>query len=97
MESTQPTQPFQQGIILVGRKPLMSYALAAFTAFQKSEAVVLKARGRAISRAVDVEEVTKRKFFPTLKAEIVLGTEIVKDKQTSRETAVSTIEITLRK
>jgi DNA-binding protein len=93
----EPQKVIQQGVILVGRKPLMSYALAAFSAFQGIDTVVLKARGRAISRAVDVEEVTKRKFFPTLKSEVVLGTETVKDKQTGRETAVSTIEITLKK
>ena len=85
------------GIILVGRKPLMGYALAVFSSFQTNQTVVLKARGRAISRAVDVEEVTKRKFFNTLKATVVLGTDQVPDKKTGKVTAVSTIEITLTK
>jgi DNA-binding protein len=47
-----------ENTIFVGSKPPMSYVLAVVTQFNttKSEEVVLKARGRAISRAVDEQK-----------------------------------------
>jgi len=53
--------------ILVGNKNVMSYVLACVTLFNKgANEVVIKARGRLISRAVDVAEITTRRFLPEI-------------------------------
>ena len=57
----------QENIIYIGRKPVMAYVLAVMTALknEKSE-VTLMARGRAISKAVDVAEVVRNQFISGL-------------------------------
>ena len=50
--------------VLVGKKPLMNYVVACLTLFNKGEnEVILRARGRAISKAVDVTEMLRRVFM----------------------------------
>jgi len=63
--------------VLIGKKPVMNYVLACISLFHAGEQEVLvKARGRAISRAVDVVEVTRRRFMPDLKIQkIGIGTD----------------------
>ncbi|MEM7822900.1 MAG: DNA-binding protein Alba [Candidatus Aenigmatarchaeota archaeon] len=86
-----------ENVILVGKKPTMSYVLAAMTQFSDgAKEVRIKARGRAISRAVDVAEVLKNRFVQGVKTEVTIGTEEVKGKE-SENLRVSTIEIVLRK
>jgi DNA-binding protein len=78
----------------------MSYVLAVITHFSRTDAkeVVLKARGRAITTAVDVAEITKRRFMKDLEVtNISIDTENIVEQETSRTRAVSTIEITLTK
>lgn len=49
--------------VYVGSKPAMSYVLAVVTQFSEGhETVHVKARGKAISRAVDVAEIVKKNF-----------------------------------
>lgn len=49
--------------VYVGSKPAMSYVLAVVTQFSEGhETVHVKARGKAISRAVDVAEMIRSKF-----------------------------------
>jgi DNA-binding protein len=58
---------------------------------------VLKARGSAITTAVDTAEVTRRRFMETLQIDkIDVGTEEL-TQQDGRTRAVSTIEITLKR
>lgn len=70
---TQPArQPQAQlgakdNIIYVGKKNVMSYVLAVVTQFnQGSKEVLLKARGNAISRTIDVTQIVKNRFFSSL-------------------------------
>jgi len=81
----------------VGRKPVLNYVLACITLFRgDAEEVVVKARGRAISRAVDVVEVIRNRFMPDVKVkEIKIGTEEITSEEENRTTNVSTIEIVL--
>lgn len=52
-------------IIYVGNKPLMNYVLAVVTQInENTNSVILKARGKAISRAVDVAEIVRNRFIP---------------------------------
>ena len=83
--------------VLVGNKSSMSYVLALISQFSRSDKAVVKARGRAISKAVDVVEITRRKFVENLNIDdIRIETEemnIDDDKKVN----VSSIEIYLSK
>jgi DNA-binding protein len=86
-----------QNVVYIGRKPVMSYVLAVITYLNTPDAkeVVLKARGRAITTAVDAAEITRRRFMEKIKIDkISIGTEEFTE-QDGRTRAVSTIEITL--
>ena len=52
-------------VIFVGNKPPMSYVLAILTALSSGDLkeITLKARGQAISPAVDVAEITRSRFI----------------------------------
>ena len=82
--------------IFIGSKPVMNYVLALMTQFNRQVAdVTLKARGRAISRAVDTAEIARNKFMPNLKIKsITIGTEIVQDEQ-GKSLNISSMEIIL--
>ncbi len=85
-------------IIFIGKKPAMSYVLACVTQFNRNqETVVLKARGRAISHAVDVAEVVRNKFVRDAEVrDIKIATEII-DGESGEKLNVSSIEIVLGK
>ena len=83
--------------IFVGQKPPMSYVLAVITQFNGngSNGVILKARGRAISTAVDTAEIVRNRFITNAKVkDIIIGTESVTNEE-GRNTNVSSIEISL--
>ena len=83
--------------IFVGRKPTMSYVLAVITSFNSSDTkeVTLKARGRAITTAVDVAEIVNNRFMKDLNVGgITIGTEEIQQEEGGARN-VSTIEITL--
>lgn len=64
--------------IYIGNKPAMRYVLAIINAFGASSVdnVVVKARGRAISRAVDVVEISRNRFLKDVEArKIEIGSE----------------------
>ena len=83
--------------VFVGNKPVMNYVLAVVTQFnQGAEEVSVKARGKAISRAVDTAEIALNRFLENVqKSDIITSTEIVDTE--SGKTNVSSIEITLKK
>jgi len=79
----------------------MNYVLACITNFHAgAKEVNIKARGRSISRAIDVAEVVRHRFLPDAKIKrISIGTDqflpMDSDEGTQGGTNVSTIEITL--
>ncbi len=82
-------------VVYVGNKPVMNYVLAVVTQFNNGASeVAVKARGKAISRAVDTVEVTKNRFLEGAKVkDIKIGTEKI---PTDRgESNVSIIEIVM--
>lgn len=84
--------------IYVGTKPAMSYVLAVITHFNSPDVkeVVLKARGRAITTAVDTAEIVRRKFLKELKVtKITIGTEELQREDGTKN--VSTMEIKLKR
>ena len=87
----------KDNVIFVGKKPTMSYVLAVITQFSDgNNEVYIKARGRSISRAVDVAEVVKNKFMQDIKREIAIDTEEIQD-ENKNMLNVSTINIMLQK
>jgi len=83
--------------VFIGNKPLMNYVLAIVTQFNTTdtEEVLVKARGRAISTAVDVAEVTRNRFLPDMiYKEIKLGTDVVK-REDGSDLKISSFEIVL--
>ena len=92
-------QEINKKSVFVGNKPVMNYILACVTFFAQadSQKVVVKARGRAIPRAVDTTELLRRTFIKDLRLErIDIHTEEVARDQ-GRKSNVSAIEITLAK
>jgi DNA-binding protein len=91
----QRTAPYNH--IYVGQKPVMNYAMSALIQLTQAGEVVVKARGMAISRAVDVAEiVTKRLGNGTFKVkDIGISTEVVGEGAEQRN--ISSIEIVVGK
>ena len=88
----------RDNIVFIGRKETMSYVLAAVTQLNSgSPDVILKARGKAISKAVDVAEIVRNKFIPDAVVESVdIDTEEVTGED-GRNFRVSSIAIYLKK
>jgi DNA-binding protein len=84
--------------VLVGKKPLMNYVFACLTTLQGgTKQLMVKARGRAISRAVDIVQILQRRFYKDLKvADIKLGTQELMGPN-NQPVSVSTIEILLKR
>jgi len=93
MENTM--QPMKENTVFVGNKPVMNYVLAVVTQFNNGAGeVAIKARGKAISRAVDTAEIALNRFLEGVtKKDIVTSTEVI-DTDTGK-TNVSSIEIIL--
>lgn len=88
----------EENIVYIGNKPVMNYVLAVVTQMNSGVTeVILKARGRAISRAVDVAEIVRNKFISDVdvKSIDISTEEIVGNEGTSSN--VSAIEIRLSK
>ncbi len=84
-------------VVYVGNKPVMNYVLAVVKEFNNgANEVVVKARGKAISRAVDAAEVSRNRFLTDAKINgIKIGTERITSE--NGESNVSIIEIAIGK
>jgi len=86
--------------VFIGNKPFMNYVTSVVIQFTTKEAkkVLIKARGKFISRAVDVSEVAVNRF---LKGQIKVGDISIGSEDFTnaegREVRVSTIDITLER
>ena len=96
MQSGDAKKMPEDNVIYIGNKSVMSYVLAVVTQFNNgSDEVVIKARGRAISRAVDTAEVVKNKFMPGVEVkDIKIGTEQIQGEGGDKAN-VSSMEITM--
>ncbi len=86
----------KDNIVYIGNKPVMNYVLAVVTQMNSgTDEVILKARGKAISRAVDVAEIVRNRFMPDAKlGSIDISTEELPTSEGSSSN-VSAIEIQL--
>jgi len=98
VKEVKETKRMDDNVVFVGQKPTMSYVLAVITQFSGSlKEVHLKARGRSISRAVDVAEIVKNRFLQDVKVnDIEIGTE-EREVEEGNKINVSTIDIKLSK
>ncbi|NLI73514.1 MAG: DNA-binding protein Alba [Euryarchaeota archaeon] len=89
-------QASDQNTVFVGSKPTSNYVLAVVTQFKfGSTEVLIKARGKAISKAVDVAEIVRRRYARDAEvADISISTEEVASND-GRTFRVSSISITL--
>jgi DNA-binding protein len=88
-------------VIFIGNKPPMSYVMAVITAMSSGtiNEIMLKARGKAITTAVDVAEITTNRFLKDLAVTAIgIGTEEMPPREgDNRSRMVSTMEIKLTK
>ena len=99
VKSREVEDPVKNGnTVLIGRKPVMNYVVACITFFNAGKKeVIIKARGMAISRAVDSIELLRRAFVKDLvirKIEIDTESLVGVD---GRNLSISTMEIRISK
>jgi DNA-binding protein len=89
----------QSNEVRVGKKPVMNYVLATLTLLNQGvDRIEIKARGRAISKAVDTVEIVRNRFLPgqVRVAEIRIGSQTVTSAD-GRQSRISTIDIVLER
>jgi len=91
----------EENVVFIGGKPFMNYVTAVVMQFttRGAKEIVVKARGKFISRAVDVAEVATKRFLKEHEIgvkNIEINSEEFENKEGKRVN-VSTIEITLAK
>jgi DNA-binding protein len=96
-KATKTTQA-DKNVVFIGKKPVMNYVVALMAFFNSgTKKIVVKARGRAISRAVDTVELSRRAFVKDLQLQsIAISTEEV-TRSEGQKANVSAIEITVTK
>ncbi len=80
--------------IFIGKKPLMTYVTATLVQLANEPTVIIKARGKSITRAVDVAQIIVKRM-DTLGYKIgpvKIGSEMVQS-QDGKTRNVSTIEV----
>jgi DNA-binding protein len=92
----QKTMRKDDNVVYVGKKGAMGYVLAVVTQFNNgAKDVSIKARGKLISRAVDVAEIVRNRFVPDSKIrDIAISTEELTSEDGSKN-KVSAIEISI--
>ena len=87
-------------VVFVGGKPFMNYVTGVIMQFttQGAEQVVIKGRGKFITRCVDVAEVVSKRFLHEQVEikDVKLNSEEFKNRE-NKDVRVSTIEITLER
>ncbi len=80
--------------IFIGKKPLMTYVTATLVQLANEPTVIIKARGKSITRAVDVAQIIVKRM-DTLgyrTGPVHIGSEVVKSED-GKSRSVSTIEV----
>ncbi len=91
----------EENVVFIGNKPFMNYVTGVVMQFTSKNAneVVIKARGKFISRAVDVAEVITKRFLKDQGVyikDIKIDSEEFENKE-GKKVNVSTIDIVLAK
>jgi|SRR3989344_2242664 len=87
-------------VVFIGGKPFMNYITGVVMQFttQNASEVIIKSRGKFMSRAIDVAEVSTKRFLEgqTEVKDIKINSEEFKN-QEGRNVRVSTLEITIKR
>jgi archaea-specific DNA-binding protein len=87
-----------ENVVYIGKKPTMNYVLAVVTQFNSGmQEVTIKARGNAISRAVDVKEIVLNRFMPNLKERSMTTSSEELTNEDGSKSKVSAMQIVLYK
>lgn len=88
----------QQGVVLIGNKPIMNYVIACLTLFNSGkQTITVRARGIVIFHAVDTVQLLRRAFIKDLEVtKISIDTQEFK-KVNGLYSSVSIIEIVISK
>jgi DNA-binding protein len=80
--------------ILIGKKPLMTYVTAALVQLANEPTVLVKARGRSITHAVDVAQIIVKRMnnIGYKIGPVKIGSQIMQSED-GKERNVSTIEV----
>jgi len=97
--TTNETKKSEENSIFIGGKPFMNYVTGVIVQFNNgAKEVTVKARGKFISKGVDVAEVARRKFLAEKNASIKnvsIGSEEFENKE-GKIVNVSVIEIIIQ-
>ncbi len=97
---TGETRKSEENSIFIGGKPFMNYVTGVIVQFGNgAKEVVVKARGKFISKCVDVAEVARRKFLTDQNVsvkEVKIGSEEFENKE-GKLINVSILEVVLKK
>ena len=97
---TTETEKSKENSIFVGGKPFMNYVTGVVIQFNNgAEEVTVKARGKFISKAVDIAEVARRKFLEDKNVSVKnvsIGSEEFENKE-GKLVNVSVLEVVLKK
>lgn len=88
----------KDNIVYVGKKSTMNYVLAVVTQFNSGASeVTIKARGKAISKAVDIKEISVNRFLPGVKTKSINTSSEELTNEDGTKSKVSAIHIVLAK
>ena len=100
MTEKQEMNKTDEHTVFIGEKPFMNYVTGVVMQFttQGADEIVVKARGKFISKAVDITEVATKRFLENQiqVRDIKINSEEFKNKE-GKTVRVSTIEITINK
>lgn len=99
-EDKQEKTNKDDNVVFIGGKPFMNYITGVVMQFttQNASEVIIKSRGKFMSRAIDVAEVATKRFLEgqTEVKDIKINSEEFKN-QEGRNVRVSTLEITIKR
>ena len=98
---TEKIKNTSENSVFIGGKPFMNYVTGVVMQFTTNNAdkVIIKSRGKFISKAVDVAEVSRKKFLVNENisvGDVKIGSEEFESKE-GKTVNVSILEITLKK
>lgn len=97
---TQDKKETKRNFVFIGGKPFMDYVNGIMRRLDKeTNEVIIKARGKFISKSVDIAEIVRKKLSKdeNISTEnIIIGSEEFKNKE-GKIINVSTLDITIKK
>jgi archaea-specific DNA-binding protein len=83
--------------IFIGKKPLMTYVTATLVQLANEPTVIVKARGKSITRAVDVAQIIVKRMdsLGYRISNVKLGSDVLNSIDSDKPRTVSTIDVSI--